>query len=178
MKNKVARLSLVVTLSIFMWSCQDGGIGIQEVFNVQTSDSTARTVTDTSGVLFKVVSDVESITDNLYSVPVKPFSQIGLSDIPDTQSCDTGDTAQVVIYSTNGEAHSEIDVTLDGQAIGSLTTYFPDDNPHCKTPSAQGVINLSVPAGKHTIEAASSNMSWPSHVFSIEKCGCILLPLS
>jgi hypothetical protein len=176
MNGKVAIFSLIVTVSAFLPSYADGGRNAQH-------GSTANTLlwntsaSETDG-LMKVASGVESAADKLYSQSFAMFEEISGSREIDTQSCDTKDTAVVTIYSTNGMAQHEIDVNIDGSPVGSLTTYFPDDEPGCKTPSADGVITLMVPAGKHTLEATSPNLNWPSHHFSVEKCECMSLPLS
>ena len=106
------------------------------------------------------------------------FEQFGEAPEIDTESCHLDDTAIVTIYSTNGMAQHEIDVHLDGSPIGRLTTYYPDDEPGCKTPTDDGVITLMIPAGKHTLDAESPNLNWPSHNFSVDKCECMSLPLS
>ena len=121
---------------------------------------------------------VESAADKLFSMSPGMSRSINLSRESDLQSCHTNDMAMVTIYSTNGMAQSEIDVKLDGSSVGSLKTYYPDGEPGCKTPSARGVITIKLPAGKHTLEADSPNISWPSHNFSVNKCECMVLPLS
>ena len=119
-----------------------------------------------------------SAADQLYSLSLSMTRSSSQPRQIDTQSCATDETAVITIYSTNGQAQSEIDVKLNGSTIGSLTTYFPTGEPGCKTPSADGVITLQVPAGKHTLEAVSPNVNWPSHDFSVKKCQCMVLPLS
>ncbi|MGD8570732.1 MAG: hypothetical protein PVJ39_21780 [Gammaproteobacteria bacterium] len=176
MNGKVAMFSLIVTVSAFLPSYADGDSSTQDGSTINASlwnDG----VKGTDG-LVKVASRVESAADKLYSQSFAMFEEISGSRELDAQSCDTDDTAVVTIYSTNGMAQHEIDVNIDGSPVGSLTTYFPDDEPGCKTPSADGVITLMVPAGKHTLEATSPNLNWPSHHFSIEKCECMSLPLS
>lgn len=150
MTNKVTAISLSVMMFTFMSSHAVG-------------DKTSQPV---------------SAADQLYSLSLSTTGNSGRSHKIDTQSCATDETAVITIYSTNGRAQSEIDVKLDGSVIGSLTTYFPNGEPGCKTPSAKGVITLQVPAGKHTLEADSPNVNWPSHDFSVEKCQCMVLPLS
>jgi hypothetical protein len=176
MNTKMATFGLILTVSAFLPSYADGGKSSQGVSPANTpqwNSSTSR-----PGGLIKVASRVESAADKLYSQSFAMFEDISGSQEIEGQSCDTDDTAVVTIYSTNGMAQHEIDVTLDGSSIGSLTTYFPDSEPGCKTPSADGVITLMVPAGKHTLEATSPNLNWPSHNFSVEKCQCMVLPLS
>ena len=94
------------------------------------------------------------------------------------QLCDAHNKAIITIYSINGKAQSEIEVTLDNSPVGNLTTYFENNGPPCKTPSGEGIITLMVPGGDHIIEATSPNYSWPRHPFSVEKCECKLIPLS
>ena len=176
MISKVVMISLIVTMSAFLSSCDHGVQSIQEPSYTHTIGWNP----DTSGTgpVVKVASHVESAADKLYSQSFAMFKQLGVSPETDTQSCHRDDTAVITIYSTNGKAQSEIDVRLDGSPVGSLRTYFPNDEPGCKSPSAEGVITLMVPAGNHTLEAASPNLTWPDHAFSVEKCQCMLLPLS
>lgn len=174
--SKVKALSLIVTLSVLLCSCEDGGRTIQGLFNAQPLGWSLDT--GASGAVFEVAGELESAADRLFANPFPVFKSLTASNKADMQSCDTDDTAVVTIYSTNGMAQNEIDVTLDGSEIGSLKTYFPSDEPSCRTPTADGVITLLVPAGDHTLEAASGNLTWPSHSFSVDKCVCIVLPLS
>ena len=122
--------------------------------------------------------EVKSITEQLYSNSFEEYNRFDKSLNAGTQSCDVDNTAFITVYSITGKAQQGIDVMLDGSAIGNLTTYFPDDMPECKTPSTKGIITIVVPAGKHTLEASSPNLTWPSHRFTVEKCECIVLPLS
>ena len=121
---------------------------------------------------------VESAADKLYELSSTMSNRTSANQGSDIHACHSNDTATVTIYSKNGMAQSEIDVKLDGSPVGSLTTYFPDGEPGCKAPSARGVITIKLPAGKHTLEADSPNISWPSHNFSVKKCECMVLPLS
>ena len=125
--------------------------------------------------MVNVTSQVESISNDLYSLPVQSYENFASGG---GSTCDSGETAQITVFTTNGIAEAEIDVRLDGAPIGTLTTYYPDDTPHCKAASGAGIISLIVPAGTHTIEAESSNINWPVHEFSVDKCTCMLLPLS
>ena len=83
---------------------------------------------------------VESTADKLYSNPFAMPKQLGLNHETTRQYCHVNDTAVLTIYSTNSKAQAEIDLTLDGSHVGSLTTYYPGTGPDCKTPSAKGVI--------------------------------------
>jgi len=121
---------------------------------------------------------LESAADTLYNLSSTMPGRMDENRDSDIHACHSNDTATVTIYSTNGMAQSEIDVKLDGSSVGSLKTYYPDGEPGCKTPSARGVITIKLPAGKHTLEADSPNISWPSHNFSVKKCECMVLPLS
>lgn len=121
---------------------------------------------------------VESAADNLYYTPHNKFNQRGKSHSVEMQSCKTDNSALITVYSTNGLANSSIEVKVDGRPIGNLTSYYPDGDPGCQTPSARGIITIMLPAGKHTLEASSTNLNWPSQNFSLEKCKCMLLPLS
>ena len=94
------------------------------------------------------------------------------------QSCASDETAVVTIYSTTSKAQLEIDVKLDGSPVGSLSNYFPDSAPECKSPDSDGIITIVIPAGKHMLEAESLNLRWPGRTFNIRKCECKLLPLS
>lgn len=122
--------------------------------------------------------EVKSITDKIYSNSFEKFNRLGKTDVTDMQSCDTDNTGFITVYSITGKAQQGIDVTLDGSPIGHLSTYFPDNMPDCQAPSANGVITIMVPAGEHRLEAISPNLNWPSHTFTLEKCGCMVLPLS
>lgn len=176
MMSKVSAYSLIVTMTVFLCSCEDGGRAIRGLFNAHTFGWSLET--GGTGSVFEVAGRLESAADKLYSNTFPMSKQLTVSNKDDMQSCDTDDTAVVTIYSTNGAAQHEINVALDGSHIGSLKTYFPNDEPSCRTPSAEGVITLMVPTGKHTLEAVSSNLTWPSHAFSVEKCVCMVLPLS
>lgn len=177
MKNNILTLGLIVVMSAFLSACADnGGRKIQELFNVSLTGWNA--LTSVTGTMFKVASQVESVADKLYTSSSGMFKQFSHTQETETQSCDMRDTAIITIYSTNSTAQSEIDVKLDGLPIGSLSTYYADEGPACKTPSAKGVITLMVPEGKHTLEAASPNLHWPGHTFTVNKCSCMLLPLS
>ena len=96
----------------------------------------------------------------------------------DMQSCKSDNVAVVTIYSTTGAAQVGIDVKIDNSPVGSLTSHFPDAGPDCKTPSSDGVITLVLPAGRHTLDAESINLAWPSYTFEVKKCECLSLPLS
>lgn len=120
----------------------------------------------------------ESIIDKLYSSNSGMFKQYSGSEHDDTQTCNLRDTGFITVYSTNSATQGEIDVNIDGIPVGSLSSYFPDDGPACKAANAKGVITLIVPKGKHTIRASSSNLKWPDQTFIVEKCGCMLMPLS
>ena len=176
MIGKVRAFSLIVTICVFLFSCSDGGKSTQELLNLPVSGW--KPGTSDPGPVYRVAGQLESAADKLYSHPVAKFKQISASDEIDAKSCDKDNSAEITVYSTNGMAQSEIEVTLDGVRIGSLKTFYPNDEPGCKTPSADGVITLVVPAGEHTLEATSSNVNWPSHTFTLEKCGCMVLPLS
>ena len=174
--SKVATSSFILALSVFLSSCADEGSSIQQLYNIQPLEWSA--AGGGRGAVYKVSSEVESAADKLYSRSLDMLKQLDVSPEAVTQFCNSDNTAVITVYSTNGRAQNEIDVKLDGSRIGSLTTYYPNDEPGCKTPSAEGVITVMVPAGDHTLEAASSNLTWPSHNFSVEKCECMSLPLS
>lgn len=92
-------------------------------------------------------------------------------------SCNSDNTAVVTIYTINGDAQVGIDVKIDGRAVGSLTTHYPDEVPSCNTDSSAGVITLVLPAGEHMMDASSLNLYWPTHGFEVEACDCRVLPL-
>lgn len=121
---------------------------------------------------------VKSISEILNASSAEMLNQSGASIDDRMQSCETDRTAVVTIYSATGKAQVGIDVKLDGGPVGSLTTHFPGRGPACKTPGTEGIITIVIPAGKHTLEAESLNLVWPSHSFTIKKCECLLLPLS
>jgi hypothetical protein len=93
------------------------------------------------------------------------------------QSCHSDNTAVVTVYTSNGNAQVGIDVKIDGQAVGSLTSHYPDEGPSCNTDSSAGVITLVLPAGEHLLDARSLNLFWPSYPFEVEKCKCRVLAL-
>ena len=93
------------------------------------------------------------------------------------QSCTSDNSAVVTVYTTNGNAQVGIDVKIDGRAVGSLTSHYPDEVPLCNSDSSAGVMTLVVPAGKHTLDASSLNLYWPTHSFEVEACDCRVLPL-
>jgi hypothetical protein len=121
---------------------------------------------------------VESISEILNSNSFETFDQS--SEYIDTKmrSCETDKNAVVTIYSATGRAQVAIDVKIDGSPVGSLTKHFPDLGPLCKTAGSTGVITIVIPAGRHTLEAESLNLVWPSRTFTINNCECLLLPLS
>jgi hypothetical protein len=174
--SKIIPVSLIVVLCAFLFSCADGDRATQRVDVNQTLGGSFNG--GSISPIVKVASQVESAADKLYSQSFAAFELSREAPELDTQSCHLDDTAIITIYSTNGMAQREIDVQLDGSSVGSLTTYFPDDEPGCKTPTDDGVITIMIPAGKHTLDAESANLSWPTHAFSVEKCECMSLPLS
>ena len=93
------------------------------------------------------------------------------------QSCNSDNTAVVTIYTTNGKAQVGIDVRIDGRAVGSLTSHYPDEAPTCNTDGSAGVITLVVPTGEHTMDATSLNLFWPTYTFEVETCECRVLSL-
>ena len=93
------------------------------------------------------------------------------------QSCHSDNTAVVTVYTSNGNAQVGIDVKIDGQIIGSLTSHYPDEGPSCNSDSAAGVITLVLAAGEHKLDAKSLNLFWPSYPFEVEKCKCRVLAL-
>jgi len=121
---------------------------------------------------------VKSISAVLNSNSFDIFNQSRESIDAKMQSCKTDKNAVATIYSATGKAQVGIDVKLDGSPVGNLTTHFPDKGPKCKTPGSAGIITIVIPAGKHTLEAESLNLVWPGHTFTINKCECLVLPLS
>jgi len=120
----------------------------------------------------------ESITDRINSSPFDMLNLSRESIDAKMQSCEADKTAVVTIYSVSSKAQVGIDVKLDGSPVGNLTTHFPERGPKCKTPGSDGIITIVIPAGKHTLEAESLNLVWPSHTFNIKQCECLMLPLS
>lgn len=121
---------------------------------------------------------VGSAEDDLHYTPYNKFKLKSHPHKIETQSCETDNSSFITVYSKNGLANSSIEVKVDGKPVGNLTSYYPDGDPSCQTLSARGIITIVLPAGKHTLEASSTNLSWPSQKFSVEKCKCALLPLS
>ena len=119
----------------------------------------------------------KSISDRINSTSFEMINQSRESIDAAMQSCKTDKTAVITVYSVTGKAQVDIDVKLDNNPIGSLTTYYPDGGPECKTLSSKGVITIIIPAGKHTLEAKSLNLVWPDHTFTIQECECMVLPL-
>lgn len=120
----------------------------------------------------------ESITDKINASSLEILNQSEESIDAQMQSCESDETAVITVYSANGEAQVGIDVKLDGNPVGSLTTHYPEAGPECKTPGSEGIISIVIPAGKHTLDARSLNLVWPTHTFTIKKCQCLVLPLS
>jgi hypothetical protein len=121
---------------------------------------------------------VKPISDMINSGSIDMFNTSGEAIDTKMQSCESDNTAVVTIYSTTGKAQVEIDVKLDNSPVGSLSTYFPNSGPECKSPASDGIITIVIPAGEHTLEAESLNLLWPGRTFYIRKCECKLLPLS
>lgn len=121
---------------------------------------------------------VKPIDDLINPLSFQTLNQSRESLDAEMQSCESNNVAVVTIYSTTGAAQVGIDVKIDNSPVGSLTTHFPDAGPDCKTPSSDGVITVVIPAGKHTLDAESINLAWPSYSFEIQKCECRSLPLS
>ena len=122
----------------------------------------------------QVKSISETLISNAFDIPDQSRENIDAK----MQSCETDQNAVVTIYSTTGKAQVAIDVKLDGNPVGSLTTHFRDLGPKGKTPGSGGIITIVIPAGKHTLEANSLNLVWPGYTFTIDACKCLLLPLS
>ena len=137
----------------------------------------------TLGLLFLL-----TVTQGICTDTVKPvdellipysFQKLGQSkeSIDKAMStCEEDNSSAVTIYSKTGKAQVAIDVKLDGSAVGDLRAHYPDKGPLCRTPDSKGVITIIVPAGKHSIEATSLNVFWPSRSFVVKKCECLLLP--
>ena len=121
---------------------------------------------------------VKPIDDLINPLSFQTVNQSRESLDADMQSCESDNVAVITIYSTTGAAQVGIDVKIDNSPVGSLTSHFPDAGPDCKTPSSDGVITVVIPAGKHTLDAESINLAWPSYTFEIKKCECLSLPLS
>jgi hypothetical protein len=121
---------------------------------------------------------VKPLSDIMNAYSFQKLSQTRESIDTDMQSCELDNIAVVTIYSSTGKAQVGIDVKVDGNPVGSLSTHFPDSGPECKTPSSDGIITIVIPAGKHKLEAESINLIWPAHTFNIKKCECLTLPLS
>ena len=122
--------------------------------------------------------EVKPISDMMNPYSFQKLNQSSQSIETDMQSCESDNIAVITIYSNTGQAQIGIDVKVDGNPVGSLSTHFPDTGPACKTPSSDGIITLILPAGEHTLEAESVNLVWPVYTFSIDKCECLSLPLS
>lgn len=120
----------------------------------------------------------ESISDRISATPFEISNQSKESIDIKMQSCMSDKIGVITIYSVTGKAQVGIDVKLDGNPVGSLTTHHQGAGPECKTPGSEGIITIVIPAGEHTLEAKSLNLVWPAHTFSIKKCECKLLPLS
>ena len=119
----------------------------------------------------------KSITDKINAMPFEVSNQSRKSIDAEMQSCKTDKTAVITVYSATGKAQVGIDVKLDSNPIGTLTSHYSDVGPPCKTQGSNGIITTIIPAGKHTLEAKSLNLVWPNHVFTIDECECMVLPL-
>lgn len=93
------------------------------------------------------------------------------------QTCNSDNTSVVTIYTISGKAQEGINVRIDGRAVGSLSSHYPDEQPSCNTNSSNGVITIVVSAGEHTLDAESLNLFWPTYSFDVEKCDCRVIPL-
>ncbi len=121
---------------------------------------------------------VKPIDDLMNPYAFQKLNQSRASLDSDMQACESNDIAVITIYSETGEAQVGIDVKVDGNPVGSLSTHFYDSVPECQTPSSDGIITIVIPAGRHTLEAESINLIWPVHTFSVKPCECLTLPLS
>ena len=121
---------------------------------------------------------VKPISDMMNPFAFQMLNQSKESIDADMQSCESDNIAVITIYSKTDKAQIGIDVKVDGNPVGSLTTHFPDTGPVCKTPSSDGIITIVIPDGKHMLEAESINLIWPIHTFNVNKCECLVLPLS
>ena len=121
---------------------------------------------------------VKPISDMMNPFAFQKLNQSKESIDADMQSCESDNIAVITIYSKTDKAQIGIDVKVDGNPVGSLTTHFNDTGPECKTPSSDGIITIVLPDGKHTLEAESINLIWPIHTFNVNKCECLALPLS
>ena len=79
----------------------------------------------------------------------------------DMQSCESDNIAAITIYSITDKAQIGIDVKVDGNPIGSLTTHFPDTGPECKTPSSDGIITIIIPASPAPVGKRPKYCGWP-----------------
>jgi hypothetical protein len=121
---------------------------------------------------------VKPISEVINPYTFQRLNQSRKSIDADMQSCESDNIAVITIYSDTGKAQIGIDVKVDGNPVGSLTTHFADTFPECMAPSSDGIITIVIPAGQHTLEAESINLVWPVYTFSVKKCECLTLPLS
>src|SRR5688572_17048298 len=74
----------------------------------------------------------------------------------------TSSTAQLTIW-TSDPSPSPIEITVDGEIVGTLTAYR-NAAPTCGAPSSSGVLTISRPGGAHVITARETRDSgyWPA----------------
>jgi len=177
MRKNIAIITFVTTFT-FLTSYADEGGGKQGISNSITKSWHSSYKNNEADAASKGADKTDSVIDKFidpsFGIPKHPEMSLGSNG----QFCDSDNTGIITVYTTNSSAQSEIDVKLDGNRIGSLKSFYPQGEPGCKAPNAAGVITINVPAGDHTIEANSPNLRWPSHPFSVKKCGCTVLPLS
>lgn len=82
-------------------------------------------------------------------------------------------TGQIAVYTRRSSSPAAISVTIDGQSVGSLTSYF-FSTPNC---GDSGTITRTLPVGTHTLSASSGNLSWGPGSFSITAGGCLTYEL-
>lgn len=175
MMSKSIMLTVIVTLFAFQSSLADEISEGKGPTSLQVNPWSAAMKGSESKIT--IASQVESSADKLFSHSSGITDTSSIKQDASPQFCETDNIGTITIYTVNGMANKVIDVKLDGVSIGSLLTYYPDGGPPCRTESAAGIITINVAAGKHILEADSPNINWPRHAFTVEKCGCALLPL-
>lgn len=83
-----------------------------------------------------------------------------------------GSTGQVAVW-TSRSSGPNIDVSIDGVAVGTLTQYFTG-TPNC---GDAGTITRTLPVGSHTVKGTAGTLTWGPSSFNITAGGCLMYQL-
>jgi hypothetical protein len=76
-------------------------------------------------------------------------------------------TGQLTIWTSNGGV-SQISVSIDNSAAGTITQYYVGGSPGC---SATGCVTATLKVGSHTISATDGVFSWNGSM-NVTRDGC------